>query len=467
MNNNIDDTIVAISTPVGEGGIGIVRLSGAGSLAVADAIFSSSRGKRPSRLKSYTAHYGRVIDTRLDERPAIDEVILNIMRAPKSYTREDVVEINCHGGIVPLKKILELVMSFGVRLAEPGEFTRRAFLNGRIDLAQAESVLDIIKARTDTGLRAAMNQLGGELSRNVAVLRGELLDLISRVEASIDFPEEETGGYFIEGAAAGMKAIVKEIRRLESSADKGMVLTEGLRAVICGRPNVGKSSLMNALLRRSRVIVSHIPGTTRDTIEELINIEGLPVRLVDTAGIIDSDDLLIKEGVDRSRLHIESSDLLLLVLDGSEPLNAQDHELIRAAADKRAMVVINKSDLPRKADLGEARIRELLGQKRSVEISAKDRRGLDALEGSISSMVWDGEVCADHTCLVTNARHKTLLSSAADALERGLGAAEKGAPPEIVSIEFKEAAEALGRITGESIDGEVLDRIFERFCIGK
>lgn len=463
MRYNLDDTIVAISTPVGEGGIGIVRLTGRNSLSIVDSIFKSKDGKKPSEFKSYTTHYGHIIGQ--GSTSIIDEVILTVMRAPKSYTKEDIVEINCHSGIIPLRRVLELVLSLGARLAQPGEFTKRAFLNGRIDLAQAESVLDIIRSKTDTSLRAAMSQLEGEFSRRVKALRNELIDLYSHVEASIDFPEEDIQILSDCNLETRAKEIIDKLKALIDSADKGMILMEGIRTVICGKPNVGKSSLMNSLLRQKRVIVSHIPGTTRDTIEEIINISGIPLRIVDTAGIIETDDLLTKEGVDRSRFHVSAADLVIFLLDGSQPICENDEIIMDEIRKRKVIVVINKTDLPKRLEI--ERIKDVLHDKKIIEISVTKKKNLKELEDAISEMVWGGQVTTEHVGLVTNARHKTLLIQTKTVLERGLHNFEKEVSPEFIILDMKEGIDCLGEITGETIDTDILDRIFERFCIGK
>ncbi len=461
MKYDLDDTIVAISTPVGEGGIGIVRLSGRDSLSVADKIFRSKNDLHPSGFESYTTHYGHIVQ----ENEIIDEVLLTVMKAPKSYTKEDIVEISCHGGIVPLKKILGLVLSMGPRTAEPGEFTKRAFLNGRIDLAQAESVLDIIRSKTDKGLRAAMSQLDGDFSRNVRAIREELIGILSNVEASIDFPDEDTEILTEFNIKEKLTDTAGEIRALHDSSDKGRILTEGIRTVICGRANVGKSSLMNALLREKRVIVSHIPGTTRDAIEEILNIDGIPLRVADTAGIIDSDDSLTREGVEKSRSHISAADLVLFLLDGNAPLTADDTAIMDEIKDKKAIVVVNKGDLPQRLDTDE--VKSLMPQKRIVGISATEKKNLGKLEGAIKDMIWGGDVTADHSVLVINQRHKALLGLAWDSLQKALKSVSEKTPPEFIALDMREAVESLGEITGETIDEKILERIFSNFCIGK
>lgn len=469
MKQSLDDTIVAISTSVGEGGIGIVRLSGRKSLSIADKIFKPKDGELPSEFKSYTTHYGHIVHSngRLKEESdeVIDEVILTVMRTPKSYTKEDIVEINCHGGILPLRRVLESALSLGARLAQPGEFTKRAFLNGRIDLTQAESVLDIIRSKTDTSLRAAMSQLEGELSENVKRLRGGLIELYSHLEASIDFPEEDIEILSECNFESRAKETADELKILIDSADRGRILAEGIRTVICGKPNVGKSSLMNSLLKEKRVIVSHIPGTTRDTIEEIINIDGIPLKIVDTAGIIESDDFLTKEGIERSRFYIKSADLILFLLDASAPLCRNDKRIAEEIKDKKVIVVVNKMDLPKELDI--EKIRETLHDKKIIEISVTKKKNLRELEGAISEMVWGGEVTSDYTKLVTNARHKTLLMQARSALKKALRNVKNRVSAELIALDIKECIDSLGEITGETVDIDILDKIFSKFCIGK
>ena len=355
-NIGLDDTIAAISTPIGEGGIGIVRLSGRDSLKFADKIFISKDGKKPSGFKTYTVHYGHIVEKskgKSQKAKVIDEVILTVMRAPRSYTKEDVVEINCHSGIAPLKKILDLCLINGARLAEPGEFTKRAFLNGRIDILQAEAVLDIIKAKTELSLRSALNNLEGLFSKKINEIREKLIDIYARMEASIDFSEEDLRGVRKENIFKKLKMIKNEVEKLVSDSNQGRILRQGIKTVICGSPNVGKSSLMNAILKESRSIVTPIPGTTRDTIEEIVNINGIPVMLVDTAGITDTDHLVEKEGIRRSRIYLENADLVLLVLDWSRRLNKDDLAIIKKIRDnnKEAVVAINKTDLKKKLDI--------------------------------------------------------------------------------------------------------------------
>lgn len=463
----LDDTIVAISTPIGESGIGIVRMSGARALEFADAIFQGARQQKPSQVPTYTTHYGKIVS----QGEVIDEVILTVMRAPKTYTREDVAEINCHGGIVPLRQVLELVLSLGARMAEPGEFTKRAFLNGRIDLAQAEAVLDVIRARTDASLQVAMRQLNGHLSRKVKELRDQLIDLIVHLEAEIDFPDEGLDTLTPSQVSTRTRNIASGVRGLLESADQGKVWREGILTAIIGRPNVGKSSLMNVLLGEDRVIVTPVPGTTRDVIEEVINLQGIPLRVVDTAGIRETESVVEIQGVERSRFHLEQADLVLLVFDGSEPLTNEDRQLIDQVAGRSTIAVINKTDLPQQIEV------ELIEQRfpadRIVRTSATQGTGLSQLQSAIADLVWQGQARSPESALVANARHKDALARADGSLARALEAIGQGRSAvrpvweELLLIDLQTALDCLGEIVGETVTEEILDRIFSQFCIGK
>ncbi|MCK4649237.1 tRNA uridine-5-carboxymethylaminomethyl(34) synthesis GTPase MnmE, partial [bacterium] len=345
-----DDTIVAVSTPIGEGGIGIVRLSGRDSMRIADRIFLSSDKMKPSRFKTHTVHYGHIVDNSIQktgdrelkkkkDKYVIDEVLLTVMRAPRTYTREDIVEINCHGGITALRKVLALLVKNGARLAEAGEFTKRAFLNGRLDLTQAEAVLDVIKAKTDAALKVSLNQLEGELSKEIKSTRVEIIDILADVEAEIDFTEEDIETGAERDWLKKIKGAKKRLQKLVDTYHDGTILREGITAVICGRPNVGKSSLMNLLLRKNRVIVTHIPGTTRDAIEETANIRGVPIKLVDTAGIREDKDVVEKEGIEKSHQYLSRADLALCMLDGGERLKKEDRNLLKKINSRNAIII--------------------------------------------------------------------------------------------------------------------------------
>jgi tRNA modification GTPase len=486
MHSEINDTIVAISTPIGEGGIGIVRLSGKDALKIVDKIFVSKDNKRPSEFRTYTTHYGWIViprpnlGTETESQPEsesqkskvksqkskiIDEVILTVMRAPKSYTKEDIVEINCHSGIVPLRKILDLTLKLGARLAQPGEFTKRAYLNGRIDLAQAEAVLDIVRSKTEASLRVALNQLEGNLSSQIKNLRDEVLELLACVEAKIDFPEEDIQAFPTNELLKKIKKIKDKLGNLLATADNGLVLKEGITTVICGRPNVGKSSLLNALLKQNRAIVTPIPGTTRDTIEEILNIEGIPLCIADTAGIVETKDLILKEGVNRSRLYLRRADLVLLVLDGNQRISKEDRILIEELKDRPTIAVVNKSDLPQRIAL--ARVKEVFSDGNMVCVSALKGTNLPSLEKAIIKMVWRGKVLTSQESLITNVRHKNLLEKAVQSLENAQESLKKSLSEEFIAIDLRETMETIGQITGQTVTEDLLDRIFSEFCIGK
>lgn len=467
MTSFKEDTIVAISTPLGEGGIGIVRLSGPDALALAGRIFypcghkQGKNGRKPSRMPTHSLHYGHIIA----KGTLIDEVLLTVMRAPRTYTREDIVEINCHGGIVPLREVLALALREGARLAEPGEFTRRAFLNGRIDLAQAEAVAEMIRAKTDLSLRVAVSQLRGHLSIRVEGIRKKLVKLAAKVEAVIDFPEEEVGVLKGEEIRKEMKMLRVELDKLLASADSGKVLREGIKAVIVGRPNVGKSSLWNVLLGEERAIVTPLPGTTRDALEEIVNIQGAPLRLVDTAGIRRARGRIERESVVRSRRSLEEADLALVVLDGSEPLTGDDRDVMEGLKGKAAIIVINKMDLRRRIRPGE--VKSILPGKKLVRISATQGTGLRELKRAIAGVFWRGGVPSPETTLVTNARHKEALLRAREGLEKVAAGLNYQLPPEFIASDLRLALNSLGEIGGGAATEEILDQVFSQFCIGK
>ncbi|MBI4336069.1 MAG: tRNA uridine-5-carboxymethylaminomethyl(34) synthesis GTPase MnmE [Candidatus Omnitrophica bacterium] len=463
---NIDDTIAAIATPLGEGGIGIVRLSGRQALEIADRIFVSRDGGKPSCYETYTTHYGHIVEGAKKE--IVDEVILTVMKAPKSYTRQDVVEINCHGGIVPLKRVMELTLAGGARPAEPGEFTKRAFVNGRIDLARAEAVLDVIKAKTDRALASALFQLDGGVSRFVRALKEDLLDVKVHLEAAVDFPDEglpRRSPREIRADIAGVKLKAEKFLR---SFDAGKIVREGINCVICGRTNVGKSSLMNLLLNEERVIVTSVAGTTRDAVSECVNIDGIAVNLTDTAGISRGPALLEKEASRKSRLWIERADLILFMMDLSREFDAEDEDIIELIKSRDLICVLNKADQPRRLDLSGSQLEKLFGRKVPVlEMSVLTKQNLGLLFKTVSSMVFKGEVSANDFNMLTNVRHKDSIFKAASFLEEALTSLDNNEPEDIVALSVNEAIAALGDITGETVSAEVLDRIFSRFCVGK
>jgi tRNA modification GTPase len=442
------DTIAAISTPIGEGGIGIVRLSGRDARPIAQRLFSRQLANR------YLV-YGHIVDP--ENEDVVDEVLVTYMEAPHTYTREDIVEINCHGGPMPLQRILELALHQGARLANPGEFTLRAFLNGRIDLAQAESVLDVIQAKTQASLRLAVQGLWGKLSEPIKEVRSSLMEILAYLTARIDFPDDEIEEQDITRPLECARQVLLD---LIANADAGIVYRQGVRTAIVGRPNVGKSSLLNRLLRQSRAIVTPIPGTTRDTLEEVVNLKGVPLLLVDTAGIIDSKDEVEALAVERSKRAIEQADFVLLVTDASEPLTDSDRYLIDLLAEKTVLVAANKCDLPRKANLDD------LPWLR-VSTSALTGEGLTELENSVVDFVLGGRVITSDAPLVTNPRHKEALLRAKEHLDHARTAISENLPDDFITIDLSAAINALGEITGETISDELLETIFSRFCIGK
>ena len=477
----LDDTIVAISTPIGEGGIGIVRLSGTQAIKIADEIFKANEGKKISQFKTYTTHYGWIVNgltgKRVSEfnpqtcKPAnpltevIDEVILTVMRAPKSYTKEDIIEINCHGGIQAVKKVMDLTLKHGARIAQPGEFTKRAFLNGRIDLARAEAVLDVIRAKTEGSLKVAVGQLEGELSDSINNIREEIINITAEIEASIDFPEEALELSRRSELVDKVKDILEKLELLIKSYANGIVFREGVLAIICGKPNVGKSSLMNLLLKRDRVIVSPIPGTTRDAVEEIINLNGIPIRLVDTAGISETKDILEREGVKKSKKYLELSDLVILMLDASAPVEKADREIIDLIRDKKKIIAVNKSDLTKKIESD--KLKTEFKNDTIVEISVKKKDNIDILEKAIRDLILGGAFNQGESAVVSNARHKEALDNSYGSMLSVKKSIMENADPEITAIDLKEAIASLGLIVGKSVSDDVIDRIFDQFCIGK
>ena len=458
---SLDDTITAISSPIGEGGIGIVRLSGKDAVRIAGRIFVSPDKRKLSQFKTHTINYGCIVD----RKEIIDEVLLTVMKAPRTYTKEDVVEINCHGGIAALKKVTELAVRKGARIAEPGEFTKRAFLNGRLDLAQAEAVLDVIRARTDAGLRASIGQLEGELSREIGSARQAIVEVRADIEAAIDFPEEEIGADTRRGWAKKIKTAGRKLKDLADTYQKGAVLKNGITAAICGRTNVGKSSLMNLLLGKDRVIVTHIPGTTRDAVEETVNIKGIPVRLVDTAGMKKRGGIVEKEGIDKSRFYMSSADLILCVLNGSEKMKKDDIELLNKVKGRCAIIVVNKRDL--KPVLDTKKAKRISGNKDIIRISCLDKEGIDRLEDKVYNKIWSGAAYSSHQLLLNNVRHKDAINRAIAALLAAENATRKKFSPEFLATDVREGIDALGEITGQTYTDDILDVIFSTFCIGK
>jgi tRNA modification GTPase len=469
-----DDTIAAIATPLGEGGLAVVRISGAEAFAVADKIFLPG-GKislKPSAALTHTIHYGKIIR----HGEIVDEVLLSVLRAPRTFTREDTVEISCHGGILPAKLVLDTILENGVRLAEPGEFTRRAFLNGRLDLAQAEAVADLIHSRTELALAAANEQLAGKLSQRINQLRDDLMKTLAHVEAHIDFPDEdiapETRAQLIKRLENGI-AFMDELLR---TANEGQILRRGIRAAIVGRPNAGKSSLLNQLLGHDRAIVSPIAGTTRDTIEETANIRGLPVVFIDTAGLREGRDEIEVEGIRRSRETLEKAELILHVLDASEPLTSADEIYLTELAVKKRILVRNKTDLPQKLNLSGGGASVLASRDERlvsslappiIDVSCLSGQGIEALKDAIKNLVWAGKIEAGMLQVMINSRHQEALGRARAATVETTAALRADKSLELVALDLRIAVNAVGEIVGKTATEDLLDSIFSQFCLGK
>jgi tRNA modification GTPase len=458
----LEDTIAAIATPPGWGSLAVLRLSGTEALAILTRIFRPKSGKGVRDWPTFTVRYGWVIDTAGEP---VDEVLVAFMAAPKSYTSEDMAEISCHGGTVAVKAVLELCLKNGARLAEPGEFTKRAFLLGRIDLAQAEAVLDVVSATSESFLRASTHQLNGELSTELANIRGQLMAGYTAIEAFLNFPEEDTDRGQNVQAGREVSGALGAIEKLLSTAQAGKVLREGVRAVICGKPNIGKSALLNALLRTSRAIVTDVAGTTRDVIEETAVIDGIPVNLSDTAGILDPRDKVEQEAVRRSRLSIQGADIVLLVLDQSRPLEEADHKLMASLGAGNVIVVVNKVDLPAVFSL--SAVEKLVPGKKVLQVSALTRSGIDALEKEISRLALHDVKIDTHAVVISNLRHVEALTRAREALSRAAASISENSPFELASQDIKSAVNALDSITGRNVDDDLIEQIFSQFCIGK
>lgn len=458
------DTIAAISTPMGEGAIAIVRLSGDEAIPIADKLFRGIGGKRLSEVASHTIHYGHLIDAKSGE--VVEEVMVSVMKGPKTFTKEDVVEINCHGGIVSVNRVLQHVLKNGARLAEPGEFTKRAFLNGRIDLSQAEAVMDLIRAKTDRAMNVALGQMEGRLSKLIRRLRQEILEILAHVEVNIDYPEYDDVEEMTHTMLLPKAQFVREeIKKLLQTSQQGKILREGLSTVIVGRPNVGKSSLLNSLVQENKAIVTDIPGTTRDVIEEYVNVRGVPLRLLDTAGIRETEDIVERIGVERSRQVLKEADLILLVLNYSDKLTKEDENLFEAVEGMDVIVIVNKTDLPQQIDL--ERVKELSRDKKLVTTSLLEDRGVDELEEAIASLFFAGSLEAGDMTYVSNSRHIALLNQSLNTIEEAIEGVEMGTPIDIVQIDLTRTWELLGEIIGDSVHESLIDQLFSQFCLGK
>jgi tRNA modification GTPase len=455
------DTIAAIVTPLGEGGVALIRVSGPAALSIADQVY---RGKvKLNEVPTHTVHYGYIHHPQTNER--IDEVLVTVMRSPRTFTREDVVEIGCHGGMIPVQATLAALLTAGARLAEPGEFTKRAFLHGRIDLSQAEAVIDLIRAKTDEAAKVAMQQQEGRLSRLIRQLRHEIVETLAQLAVNVDYPEydaEELTGPFLGERA---HYIAKEIDRLLASARQGKIYREGVAVAIVGRPNVGKSSLMNRLTQANKAIVTDIPGTTRDIIEEYVNVRGVPLRLFDTAGIRETEDVIERIGVEKSRKALQQADLILLVLNFAEPLHIEDERLLALLPGHTAVVIVNKIDLPQQLALD--KVRSQMGDRPLIMISLKEEKGMEQLEEAIVDLLFQGKVKVMEGTYVSNARHIHLLESAKASMLEVIAGIDAGIPLDMVEIDLKNAWQFLGEVIGEAVAEDLIDQIFSQFCLGK
>lgn len=455
------DTIAAVATAMGEGGISIIRVSGSTAISSVNPVFRGVNNKSLLDIKPYTMMYGHIVDK--DTNDIIDEVIVSFMKGPKSFTAEDTIEINCHGGVVATKKVLENVIKCGVRIAEPGEFTKRAFLNGRIDLSQAEAVIDIIRAKTELSMKSAVLQSEGRLSKEIGSLRNKLLEVIAHIEATVDYPEDDLEEMTSENMDIEIDSILEKIDYLLVTAEEGKILREGLSTVIVGKPNVGKSSLLNALTMENRAIVTDIPGTTRDVIEEFINIDGVPIRIIDTAGIRETEDVVEKIGVERSKEKIEEADLVILMLDSSKELDEEDLEIIHYIKDKKYIVLFNKVDLKSKININEI---TNLNSDYIIPISVAKDEGLDKLKKVIKELFFRGDIKAQDI-LITNSRHKEVLYRAKESLISAKGALKNTFAIDLASIDVRNAWSSLGEINGDTLEEDLIDKIFSEFCLGK
>ncbi|MEW6621465.1 MAG: tRNA uridine-5-carboxymethylaminomethyl(34) synthesis GTPase MnmE [bacterium] len=457
----LNDTIAAISTPLGEGGIGIVRLSGKKAIEIADKIFKGKN--RISEFTTHTIHYGKIVEA--NSKEVIDTVLLCVMRAPKTYTCEDVIEINAHGGIVSLNRILETVLSLGARLALPGEFTKRAFLNGRIDLSQAEAVVELIRAKTDLAAKFALSQLSGNLYHEISNLRNQIISLLAEIEASIDFYEEDIELLPNTEILNRLNETKTKIEELIDSAKYGKVLQQGVITTIIGRPNVGKSSLLNALVGQPRAIVTHIPGTTRDTIEETIDIEGIPLKVVDTAGLRHTVDIVEEQGVQRAKKALKLADLIMFVMDGSENITQDDLIIMDELKNKQTIIIINKFDLPQLIEID--KVKNYLPDKPIINLCATQQLGLNELKKKIKEIFLAGKILSTDAPLITNIRHKEALISCLKNINSAIKSIENNLSFEFSSVDLRESLDNLGLIIGETVTEDILNEIFSKFCIGK
>ena len=457
----VTDTIAAISTSTGNSGIGIIRISGDESIEITDRIFKSNKkDKKLVNVKSHTINYGHIVDG----ENTLDQVLVSVMKGPHSYTGEDTVEINCHGGMLILKKVLDLVIKNGAKSAEPGEFTKRAFLNGRLDLSQAEAVMDLINSQNEFALNSSINQLKGSVSEKIKEIRSEIIYHIAFIESALDDPEHISLDGYNEKISKMVEKNIKEVKRLIDTFDNGRIMKEGIKTVILGKPNAGKSSLLNLMLGEERAIVTDIEGTTRDTLEENINLNGLSLKMIDTAGIRNTNDIVEKIGVDKAKDIAKDADLILYVVDGSRKLDENDKDILSIIKDKHAIVLINKSDIENVIDIGDL---ESINKENIIIFSAKNGNGMEQLEEKIKDMFYSGKINYNNQIYITNARHKEALDNVYDSLMKVKDSIEMMMPEDFYSIDLMDAYEQLGLIIGESVEDDLVNEIFAKFCMGK
>lgn len=459
----MEETIAAVATPPGEGGIGIIRISGRDALNIGDKIFLNKNNKKLSELEKRKLNYGHAIDPKTKE--IIDEVMITFMQAPSTYTTEDVVEVHCHGGMIPVRRILQNILDSGARPAECGEFTKRAFLNGRLDLSQAEAVMDLISAKTDSSFDLSLRQLKGSLSYEVTEMIDILMNTLAHIEASIDFPEDDVEEMAYEKLEEESREVLSRIENLLETVNTGKILKDGLKTVILGKPNVGKSSLMNAILRENRAIVTDIPGTTRDIIEEYVNIKGIPLKIVDTAGIRETDDIVEKLGVDKAKEILENSDLAIVVFDTSRSLDDEDKEIIELVKNKKSIVLLNKTDLPKKLEIDD--IKSELPNTSIINTSIIEGSGIDILEQTLHEMFISSQVKIGDNTIINNTRHRDQLIKTKKNISEAIESINKNLPIDCIEVDIKNAIENLGEITGDSVGEDIINTIFKNFCIGK
>lgn len=459
------ETIAAISTAIGNGGIGIIRMSGKESFKILEKIFKNSKGEKLdlNKIKGYTIQYGTIVDSKTNEK--IDEVLVSFFKNPKSYTREDMCEINSHGGMIIEKQILEQCLKNGAILAEPGEFTKRAFLNGRIDLSQAESIMDLINSKTEKELKASINQLQGDLSNKINEIRHDLLDIMADIEASIDYPEYDIEEVTNSKALGILNNTKNKLERLKDTFRSGKILKEGIKTAIIGRPNAGKSSLLNKILKEERAIVSEIEGTTRDTIEEFITIKGIPLKIIDTAGIRKTSDKIEEIGVKKALDIAKDAELVLVILDNSKDLTEEDREILKLAESKNSIILLNKVDLKENNLEKSEELKKL--NKRIIKISAKNGNGIEELYNEIENMFQIKNLETDGEIIITNIRHKNQIEYAINNINEAINAVKNNLPIDIISISIKQTLEDLGKITGENVSEDIINEIFSKFCLGK